>query len=373
VTTVLRAARLITPLRTIEDAALILAGRQIAAVGRRGEVAAPAGARQEEFGDAVLTPGYVDLHVHGGGGFDLMRGDVEAIAGTARHLAQHGVTSFLATTVTAPWKTTLEAVGRLARAGAGLHLEGPFLSPKRRGVHAEEELLLPTRERLDQLCDRAPGHIRMITVAPEIDGATALIAEANRRGICISMGHSDATLEEARAGAGAGARHVTHTFNAMRPLHQREPGLLGFALSEAELSAEIIADGIHVAPSLVKMFFRLKAPGKAVLVSDGISASGCGDGQFRLGGLSVTVQGGYCRIAGTLAGSVLTLDQAVRNAMEFGGLDLADAVRMATLNPAELVGLKQKGRLEPGMDADVLVMNARGELKAVFLGGERLA
>lgn len=368
----LRAARLLTPLRAIEDAVLVIEDGQITAVGRHDEVDLPKAARIEEFGNGVLAPGYVDVHVHGGGGFDLMRSDAEAIAGTARYLARHGVTSFLATTVTTAWATTLETVERLAQAGDGIHLEGPFLSPKRRGVHPEAELLLPTRERLEALWDRAQGRIRLITIAPELEGATDFIAAASGRGICVSLGHSDATLAEARAGLGAGARHVTHTFNAMRPLHQREPGLLGLALSQADLSAEIIADGIHVAPELAAMFFRLKAPGKAVLVSDGISASGRGDGQFMLGTLKVTVEGGCCRHEGVLAGSVLTLDHAVRNAIKFGGLDLANAVRMATLNPAELVGLKSKGRLETGMDADVLVLSERGDVQAVFQQGERL-
>ncbi len=371
-TMVLRARRLLTPLQAIDDATLVIEGGRIVAVGRRDEVAAPAGAHQEDFGDAVLTPGYVDVHVHGGGGFDLMRGDAEAIAGTARHLAQHGVTSYLATTVTAPWERTLEAVGRLVRAGEGIHLEGPFLSPKRRGVHPEAELLLPTPERLDALWERGQGRIRMITLAPELKGAAEFIAAASARGICVSMGHSDATLAEARAGMAAGARHVTHTFNAMRPLHQREPGLLGLALSDPALSAEIIADGIHVAPELTGMFLRMKAPGRAVLVSDGISASGCGDGEFTLGAIKVEVARGCCRHEGALAGSVLTLDQAVRHAMKFGGLELAAAVRMATLNPAALVGLERKGRLEAEMDADVLVLSATGEVKAVFQGGQRL-
>jgi N-acetylglucosamine-6-phosphate deacetylase len=372
VTRLLRAARLISPLREIKDAALVIEDGRIAAVGRREEVATPGRAQQEDFGDAVLAPGYVDIHVHGGGGFDLMRGDAQAIAGTARHLAQHGVTSFLATTVTAPWAATLETIEKLAHAGAGIHLEGPFLSPQRRGVHPEPELLLPTLERLEAMLERAPGRVRIITMAPELAGGMAFLAEASRRGICVSMGHSDATLAQARAGMNAGARHVTHTFNAMRPLHQREPGLLGLALSEPGLSAEIIADGIHVAPELVGLFFRLKAPEAAVLVSDGISASGCGDGEYLLGGIHVTVAGECCRHNGILAGSVLTLDTAVRHAVKFGALGLAEAVRMATLNPAELAGLKQKGRLETGMDADVLVLSGDGDLKAVFQGGERV-
>ncbi len=371
-TAILRASRLVTPLAAVEDAAVVIEGGLIQAVGRRDEVRVPDGAREEDFGDAVLAPGYVDVHVHGGGGFDLMRGDAEAITGTARHLARHGVTSFLATTVTAPWASTLETVEKLAEAGAEIHLEGPFLSRLRRGVHPEAELLPPTLERLEALWDRSRGRIRAVTMAPELQGAPEFIAAASARGICVSMGHSDATLAEARAGMAAGARHVTHIFNAMRPLHQREPGLLGLALSEPDLSAEIIADGVHVAPELTGMFLRLKAPGKAVLVSDGISASGCGDGDYDMGGLRVTVAAGCCRHNGALAGSLLTLDQAVRNAMRFGGLSLREAVRLATLNPAQLAGWETKGRLAAGMDADVLVLSHSGMVQAVFKGGERV-
>ncbi|HET9784102.1 MAG TPA: amidohydrolase family protein, partial [Terriglobales bacterium] len=240
---VLYARQLVTPLETVVDAALMLEDGLITAVGRRETVAVPEGTRSDDYGDAVLAPGLVDIHVHGGAGVDIMNADGAALEELRRHLARHGVTTFLATTVTAPWPRVLATAERLGKAGLGIHLEGPFLSPPRRGVHPEAELLLPTCARLEEVWERSRGNIRLITLAPELEGAAEFIAAATQRGIRVSMGHSDATSAQAMAAWQAGAVHVTHTFNAMRPLHQREPGLLGVALAEANLSAEIIADG----------------------------------------------------------------------------------------------------------------------------------
>ncbi|MGH9481029.1 MAG: N-acetylglucosamine-6-phosphate deacetylase [Terriglobales bacterium] len=366
------AARLLTPLETHATGAMTVEDGHILAVGPRAAMAVPGGAQLRDFGDAVLAPGLVDIHVHGGGGYDLMSADAGAVAAVRRHLARHGVTTFLATTMTAPWPATLASLERLGRAGVDLHLEGPFLSPRQRGVHPPADLLLPRPEHLEQLESAAQGRIRLITVAPELEGAEAFIAEASRRGICVSLGHSDADLAQARAGVRAGAHHVTHTFNAMRPLHHRDPGLLGEALANPDLSAEIIADGIHVHPALVAMFLRLKNPGRAVLVSDGISAAGRGDGSFALGGITVEVTAGRCMANGHLAGSVLTLDQAVRNVVAWQGLDLAAAVRLASLNPAQLVGLERKGRLARGADADVIVLSAAGEVHETYVAGRKV-
>lgn len=366
----LYARLLVTPTETVENAALLLEDGTIAAAGRRTEVAVPPGTPSEDYGDAVLAPGMVDVHVHGGAGVDTMTADGVGLAHLRQHLARHGVTSFLATTVSAPWEQLLEAVERLARAGAEIHLEGPFLSPVRRGMHPEADLLLPTVARLHELWERSQQRIRMVTLAPEVDGAIEFIVEAVKLGIRVSMGHSDATMAQARAAIQAGACHVTHTFNAMRPLHQREPGLLGMALAEPELSAELIADGVHVDPALVRLFLRAKAPGRAVLVSDGISATGMGDGEFRLGDIAVNVTGNRCCSGETLAGSVLLLDAAVRNVRAWTGCGWADAARTATQNPATLVGWTRKGRLAPGCDADVAVFSPRGEIVAAYAAGK---
>lgn len=368
----LLAASLIAPHGVIAPAVVVMSAGRITAAGTPSAITLAPGTRVRDLGEAVLAPGFIDLHVHGGAGFDLMDADVAGVAAFTRHLAAHGVTSFLATTVTAPWEATLAAVARLAPVSLGLHLEGPFLSTERRGVHPESDLLPPTRTRLTQLWEAAQGRIRLITIAPELEGALEFIHAATALGIRISLGHSAATRAQAQAGIGAGARHVTHTFNAMNPLHHRDPGLLGEALMNPALSAEIIADGIHVDPLLVQMFFRLKGPERAILVSDALSAAGCGDGHYRLGTMTIEVNAGHCIHDGRLAGSVLTLDQAVRNAMSYCGCTLEVAVGLVTRNPAELLGLTHKGRLAAGADADLVALSPKGEVLATYIAGQQV-
>ncbi len=360
---------MVTPLDVVADAAVLIEDGVIQAAGSRAVVEVPAGTQSDDYGEALLAPGLVDIHLHGGAGVDVMSAGPGDWKRLRLHLARHGVTHFLATTVSSPWEDLLTSVGCIAQAGVEIHLEGPFLSPARRGVHPTANLLEPTRQRLEQLWQRSEGLVRMITVAPELPGAGEFIATAAAHDICVSLGHSDATAAQTHAGIAAGARHVTHTFNAMRPLHQREPGLLGVALSEAELSAEIIADGIHVDPALVKLFVHAKAPGKAILVTDAISAAGMGEGEFTLGGIAVSVVHGRCLAGETLAGSVLTLDQAVRNVVAWTGCGWAAAVRMASLNPALLLGWKKRGRLEAGAAADVAVFSPHGEILAAYGAG----
>lgn len=370
------AAKVVTPCGCHAPGVVLVEDGRINAAGSREAIEIPPGAQIRDCGGATLAPGFVDLHVHGGGGRDFMQaaraGDRGGLEEIRRHLARHGVTTALATTVTAPWDETLTCLRALARAGWDIHAEGPFLSPRQRGVHPPELLLEPSRERLDQLWESSAGRLRWITLAPELAGAREFIAAAVARGIGVALGHSDATLEQARAGIAAGARHATHVFNAMRPLHHREPGLLGEALSNSNVSAEIIADGIHVDPLVVNLFLRLKGEDKAVLVSDGISAAGCGDGEFLLGGLPIEVKHGRCLLGDRLAGSVLTLDVAVRNIAAWSGWPLEKAARLATLNPANALGLKQKGRLEAGADADLVVLTPQGGVMATYLAGQQV-
>ncbi|HWG38338.1 MAG TPA: N-acetylglucosamine-6-phosphate deacetylase [Terriglobales bacterium] len=355
----------------IAGAVVLIEDARVRAIGSREALEVPHKARLMEFGDALLAPGLLDVHVHGGAGQDFMSADSAGLAAIRAHLARHGVTRYLATTMTAGWEQTLEVVARLAQAGLELHLEGPFLNPKRRGAHPPEYLLEPSLEKLDQLCEAAHGQIRLITIAPELPHALEFIREATARGIGISLGHSDSTLEQALAGVAAGARHVTHTFNAMAPLQQRHPGLLGLALTEPGLWAEIIADGVHVHPRLVGAFCRLKPEGKAILASDGISAAGCGDGMFQLGPIQVRVMQGRCESNGSLAGSVLTLDGAVQNVMNFARLGVAEALTMATRNPATLLRV-QPPQMAVGSAADITVWTRAGALRATFLAGQQV-
>jgi N-acetylglucosamine-6-phosphate deacetylase len=327
--------------------------------------------------------------MHGGAGLDVMQASEAEVPRFGRFLAQHGVTGYFPTTVAAPLDVTCAALERIAdaiEAGAstnengnndapqarplGIHLEGPFLSHARRGVHAPENLALPTVALFDRLWQAARGHVRMLTIAPELPGATEVIAEAARRKVLVSIGHSDADLSAAQAGVRAGARHATHTFNAMRPLDHREPGILAEVLTDPQVSADIIVDGIHVAPSVVQIFLNAKGIEGSVLITDATAAAGMPEGRYQLGTMMVDVKNGMCTIDGKLAGSVLTMDRAVRNVMEFGSWSLRDAVRAATLNPARAAGLtRHYGSLTSGAEANFIVLSSMGEVRETVVRG----
>ena len=228
----------------------------------------------------------------------------------------------------------------------------------------------PTIPIFDRLWQAARGHVTMITIAPEIRGAIDVIAEAATRNVCVSIGHSDAQLATARDAVTAGARHATHTFNAMRPLDHREPGIIGEVLSDDSITADLIADGIHVSPEVVKVFLHSKGRERAVLITDAISATGMPDGRYQLGPIEVDVKDGKCTSNGSLAGSVLTMDRAVRNVTKFSDWSLRDAVRAATFNPARAVGLtRTHGVLIAGASADFTVLNSSGEVLKTIVAG----
>jgi N-acetylglucosamine-6-phosphate deacetylase len=384
--TAFTATRLYTPLEEIQNPLLAVEDGLISEVSSRSATEVPANASLIDFGDAVLAPGFVDIHIHGGAGVDAMRASQSELPRLGQFLTTHGVTGYFPTTVAAPLDATCAALERLADAieaastatndnpvqarPLGIHLEGPFLSHKRRGVHPPENLVAPTLEIFERLWQAARGHVRMLTIAPEIPGAMEVIAEAARRNVCVSIGHSDAEMPIAQEAVKAGARHATHTFNAMRPLDHREPGIIGEVLSDDRLSADIIVDGIHLAPSVVKLFLRAKGRELAVLITDAISATGMPDGRYQLGPIEVDVKDGKCMSNGSLAGSVLTMDRAVRNVTQFSDWSLRDALRAATLNPARALGLAgHHGILSRGAEANFNVLSQAGEvLKTVVRG-----
>jgi N-acetylglucosamine-6-phosphate deacetylase len=385
--TAFTARRLYTPLEEIQNPLLVVEDGLISEVSSRSMKNVPGNTSLVDFGDVVLAPGFVDIHMHGGAGLDLMRALPSDLPRLGRFLTTHGVTGYFPTTVAAPLDATCAALGRLADAieaaatatdgnsvqarPLGIHLEGPFLSHKRRGVHPPENLLTPTVEIFERLWQAARGHVRMLTIAPEIAGAMEVIAEAARRKVCVSIGHSDAEMPIAQDAVKAGARHATHTFNAMRPLDHRDPGIIGEVLTDDRLSADIIVDGIHVAPAIVKLFLQAKGRERAVLITDSISATGMPDGRYQLGPIEVDVKDGKCTSNGSLAGSVLTMDRAVRNVTQFSNWSLRDAVRAATLNPAQSVGLSgQHGVLAQGVDADFTVLNPAGEVLKTIVHGQ---
>lgn len=377
----LTATALYTPTEQIERPVVLIEDGAVAELRTLTDVGLPPAARHIDFGDCVLAPGFIDIHIHGSAGHDVMKDDESGRVGMEKFLARKGVSGYFPTTVAAPLDTTLRALEYMAdgiesakhnsgRAQPlGIHLEGPFLSHARRGVHLPEDLMSPSVSAFDKFWQAARGHIRLMTIAPELPGAKEVIHEASRRGVCVSLGHSDADLDATRAGIAAGARHATHTFNAMRPLNHREPGILGEVLSNPAITADMIVDGIHVHPDVVRIFLAAKGEG-AVLITDAIAAAGMPDGTYMLGPLQVEVKNGKCERGGTLAGSVLTLDRAVRNVVTFAGWNLQQAVRAASLNPATVVGGLRKGRVSAGADADLVALSSDGQVRATIVRGE---
>jgi len=380
--TVFTSKVLYTPLRKIDNAVVSVEDGVIVNVDSRSQAQAAPNKAVMDFGDCAIVPGFFDVHIHGGVNCDVMRGTANEMNQLGTFLARHGVTSYFPTTVTASLDVTLSALERLAgeveaadnngtgRARPlGIHLEGPFLSHVRRGVHPPGDLMPPRVGTFDKLWQAARGHVRMMTIAPELEGAEEVIREAATRGVCVSLGHSDADIEQTRRGIKAGARHATHTFNAMRPLDHRAPGILGEVLTNQHVSADVIADGIHVDPTVVDLLFRTKGLENFVLITDAISATGMPDGRYMLGTLEVELKDGRCLRDGHLAGSALTMDRAVRNVMKFAGLDLQQAARAASINPAKVAGMPKKGTIDPGADADFVVLRPSGEVRATVVKG----
>lgn len=383
--TLFTARRLYTPLQEIQHPLLFVEDGMIVEISSRSEKETPNNIVRTDFDDTAIAPGYVDIHMHGGAGLDVMLATQAELPRLGKFLATHGVTSYFPTTVAAPLDQTCAALERLAGAieaettgtngdsvqarPLGIHLEGPFLSHKRRGVHPPENLVLPSINIFERFWQASRGHVRMMTIAPELPGAMQVIAEAAARNVCVSLGHSDAEMSIAQAAVNAGARHATHTFNAMRPIDHRDPGILGEVLTDSQIGADIIADGIHVSPAIVKLFLQAKGVEGAVLITDAIAAAGMPDGRYQLGPIQVDVKDGKCTMDGKLAGSTLTMDRAVRNVTQFANWSLRDALQAATLNPARAVGLEHHGRLAVGAEATFTVLSPAGEVLRTVVRG----
>lgn len=319
--------------------------------------------------DATVVPGFVDLHVHGGGGCDVADGTADALTRVCSVHAAHGTTALCPTVLSSDVERTLRAL-EVIRAAAGqrrggalvlgAHLEGPFLNPRKAGAQPAEHLRSPDPALLDELLAAAGESLRVMTLAPELPGALAMVERLRERGVVVAMGHSDATFDEAMAAIDAGCRLATHTFNAMRALHHREPGLLAAVLLDPRVIAEVIADGHHVAPPVLHMLWRLKGPGRVAMVTDCTAALDAPPGQARLGQRPVTVTDGAVRLDdGRLAGSALTMDRAVINMTRLVGLPLAEAAAAASATPAKVLGLKA-GELSEGSAADLVLLNEQG-------------
>ena len=364
------------PLVVIEDG-------QVCSIASRDSSEIPSNARALDLPGATLGPAFFDVHIHGAAGHDVMEATPQALDTIGHFLASRGTAAYLATTVTAPLDSTLRSLEGLANQCAkladpgrarplGIHLEGPFLSHEKRGVQPAEHLLAPSIATFDRLIDAAHGHVRLMTLAPELPGAAELTTHATARGVRVSVGHSNATAAETRAAIDAGAVSATHTFNAMRALDHREPGILGTVLTNDALYAELICDGIHTQPEIVKLWWNAKGPERAILVTDAMSAAGMPDGDYTLGGFPVRVKEGRATARGVLAGSVLTLDRALANFIAFTGATVQQALRLLSANPAAMTGLAHRaGAVAIGKSANLVAVDAQGRLVASIIGGQQ--
>ena len=344
--------------------------------------AVPTDAEVIDAAGGYVSPGLIDVHCHGFMGWDASHGDLPELQSMSRRAARTGVTAWLPTTMTLDWPVLEGCFAAIRRAqrdslapgwgGAqvlGCHAEGPFISPRRKGAQAEACIQRPDAEKLRPWADV----IRLMTLAPEVDGATECIRAAREMGITLSMGHTDADYDQARAGIAAGVTHMTHTFNAMPPLNHRAPGPIGAALEDERVFCELICDTFHVHPALFSPMAR-QMPERLVLITDSIPAAGLPDGPHEQLGVTVVVDGMRLRFPdGTIAGSALTLDQAVRNVLKHTGLPLHQVVNIASLNPARSIGADgQKGSLRVGRDADVLIVDGNFNVRRTFVRGREI-
>ncbi|TZE82949.1 N-acetylglucosamine-6-phosphate deacetylase [Calorimonas adulescens] len=342
--------------------------------------AVPVGIRRVDARGMYVSPGFIEIHMHGRNGYDTMDASFDAINGLSKALIASGVTGFLATTMTMPGenikravRTVGESMGKVEGARLlGLHMEGPFISKEHKGAQPEDYIKMPSMDEFMSLCDGFDSIVKLITVAPETDGAVEFIRKLANMGTVISMGHTNATYDEAMKGIKAGAKSSTHTFNGMRGFHHREPGALG-AVFDSDIFAEFICDGVHVHFAALRTLLKIKGVERSILVTDSMRAAGLADGVYDLGGQQVFVKSGQARLAdGTIAGSTLTLDAAVHNAVEHLGVTIPEAVRMASYNPAKLLGLNDMGEIKKGNMADIIFFDEDINIKGMFIAGDRV-
>ena len=376
---VLAGARVVTPAGTLRSGWVAVLDGAIAAVGR-GRPTAVDGAPVQDLGGAWLVPGFVDMHVHGGGGAWLSSTDLEEVGRAVRFHLGHGTTSMLASIATSPLDSMLASAtvvaagagGPLAPALAGIHLEGPFISRERSGAQDPEAIRDPDPAAMERLLEACGGWARMVTVAPELPGGLELVRLIARSGAVPAVGHTQAGYEAAIAAVDAGARVSTHLFNAMPGLHHRDLGTVGAALSRDEVVCELVNDGVHLRPEVVWLVFQVAGAGRVALVTDAMAAAGMADGDYDFGRVPLRVRGGVARLVDgrTIAGSTLTMDAALRRAVMEVGVPMEDAVTAASSTPAGAIGIGGRtGSIEPGKAADLVVLDDDLEVVGVMAGG----
>jgi len=368
-----------SPFKMPKGTVVIVDENKVTFVGSR-EAKYPQDTETVDASAKIVAPGFIDMHVHGCAGFDVTEGRRGFLEEMSKFLAKYGVTSFLPTIVTATKKKIVKAIENVKegqkKKGSnvlGLYLEGPYINIEQAGAQNPRYIRDPDLSEVKEILDAAGKIVKVVALAPERVNAIQIIRELRRHGIVASAAHTSASYQEMLAAIEAGLSHVTHVFNAMSGFDRQEIGAVGAALLHDELTTELIADGVHVHPSAIKMLVKMKGYDKVILVSDAISATGLPDGKYELGGLEIFVKDGVSTLrSGVLAGSTLTLDRAVKNMVECANVPVSDAIKMATLNPARVLGVKTKGEIKAGADADITILDRNFKVQSVMIHGELL-
>jgi N-acetylglucosamine-6-phosphate deacetylase len=364
--------------RLTRDVRLLIEDGMIREIAEHLDIPAESTTTYIDARDHIVLPGFIDTHVHGAMGADTMDASAESLRTMARFFAAHGVTSFLPTTMTAPAgsiNAALDAVSaelQVHPVGArilGAHVEGPFINPKRCGAQSPE--FMRAADPSEYLPWFESGVVKLITVAPEVDGVMRLIEDTQRFGVTVTIGHTDATYAQAQLAFAAGANQCTHTYNAMRGLHHREPGALGAVMANPDIYAQLICDNVHVHPGAMRALYNCKGAGKLAVITDAMEATGLGDGEFALGAHRVFVRKDIARLKnGTLAGSTLTMDAAFRNIIAATGCSLAEAAQMCATTPAAAIGVGDRiGQITLGYDADLVILDQALHVAHTIVGG----
>ena len=365
---------IVTPFKAILNGQVIIENEKISYIGEVKET----DGKVIDCGDNIIAPGFVDIHIHGAMGHDVMETSIDALDRISRFLAEGGVTGFLLTTYSISHEElmkTLHGLDKVREHGTtgaqllGVHLEGPYISKHKRGAQHKSAIRNPDINELEEIIDRYGDMVKMVTLAPELDGVIEAIQFLKKRNIVVSAGHTEAKYDETMAAFDAGLSHGSHLFNGMKSFHHREPGVVGALLTDSRATVELIVDGIHLHPATLRLTVNAKGVRNSVLVSDCIKPAGLPDGEYFVNDSKVVMNDGICMLPDrTLAGSIIRLNQAVQ-LMTKAGFTIAEAVQMASTNPARVLGLTSIGRLEKGCDADLVVLNRNFDVKLTMVQG----